>query len=251
MNNKTLFSSISNTLFLLLTILIISFIWVNYYIHNFYLSLFSSFLIVCGFSIIYFSLKSFKNKKVNQKNKLKLKHEELKTTLIFNTNSVNSIIISKLFNYNKLTPTEKQNQFTYNDQDIFILLYKEKITEEDIIGTLKTRINNSVKIFCIEYTCNIAINKIDIEIIDLSQIENQLNINPIKIEPITLKKTPKLSLFQYLCIIFNKTKSRGYFGFGLLLILTSLFSPYYTYYLIIGTLLLLVSIYSRFNKKFN
>lgn len=251
--NQTHLSRISNNIFIIFAIFSLIFIWLNYYLRNLTLSLYSSIVIVLFFCVIYYPIKFRINKKNNSKQNTLLNKENLKTQLLFNKISENIELISKAFNLVDLTPTQDNNHFLANNsEDIFLIFNKEMITEEDITSAIKNRENDNVTIFCISATKFVELNSLTIKIIELRDIYKKLDEKKIKIyNNINIKKSTKLRAFDYFCIILCKERSRGYLGFGLLLIFSSLFTIYHTYYIVIGTVLILLSIYTRFNKRFN
>ena len=251
--NKTIISKISNNIFLLLTILILSFIWINYYIRNLYVSLMSAIIVLAFFCIIYYPIRIFLNRKKTSSKYSTLQKTDLKTQLLLGTYLENIKLISKIFSLGILTQTENNNHYiSSNNEDIFLLFNSENITEQDIIQSVKLRKSDFVKVFCINTPSFPRIKNLQISVYDLDKILDEINKNNLTIDKnVVLEKTAKLSLKDYLCIIFCNKRSKGYFCFGFLLLFSSLFTPYHTYYIIIGTIMLIVSIFSRFNKIFN
>lgn len=252
MNTKTRFSKISNSIFLFITVLVTTFIWLNYYLHNFRLSLLSA-VIICAVAIIIYAIfqyysynKSKANMTANQT------RETLKNYLQYSTHTQNLKTILQLFDLD-ITKTIDTNHYLTNEQDIYIYFDRESLTPEDINKIIKNRQRDNITVFTFS---KIQLNQlpdcISITIIDLSVIFQNFTNNSLQqnINIYNIKK-PKFSLKHYLCIILSKERSRHYFHFGLLLIFTSLFTPYHIYYIVSGTILLLLSIYSRFNTKFN
>lgn len=247
---KTLLSQISNYCLLLIVITILSFIWINYYVRNLKISLVSSIIILITFCIIYFpTISIFNSKNFKKKERLK-KITQLKNELIFGSALDNAKIISKYLNI-ELIPTKNPNHYKHNNQDVFIAFEKNIITEEDIIKILKSRTSNNITIYCIEKDYNINIESINLNIITIDKIQSFIIKDNKFTSMYQPKKSAKFTAKDYICIILNKNRSKSYFGFGLLLIISSLFTIYHIYYIIMGTILLILSIFSRFNIFFN
>lgn len=249
------FSKFSNLIFLSISTFVLSFIWINYYIKNIKYSFISSIIIALCFFTIYIVFKYYQSRiylKTQNKHK---KIEELKLYFLYSNYEKLIDTLLKVYNINNLTKTNNENHYidNINKNDIYFMFDKETICTEDIISVYKTKIYNDISIYCINATSNYPeITNVNLKLINLEQINKKIIENNIDIKnTIQLKKKPKLSLKELLCIILNKRKSKGYFLWGLALIVISGFTPYYIYYNIIGSTLLLLSLYSRFNKKFN
>lgn len=252
MNTKTYLSKISNSIFLISSSLILSFIWLNYYLHNFKLSLISSILISLVISIVYFSIRQYKA----QKSKTKLSNSKLKenliNTLMYSSFKDNIELTCELFNISQGQKIDNYHIIS-DKMDIFICYDKEKLDSHDILSFIKSRYYDNIKIFCIHCTESInTLKNISIEIFPIDDFLQKASAkNHTILQASNIINKPKLGLKNYLCIILSKDRSKGYFSFGLLLLVSSLFTIYRTYYIIMGTILLLLSIYSRFNSKFN
>lgn len=252
MHQKTQLSKISNTIFLILSILILSFIWLNYYLHNIRLSIISSLIVISAFCIAYFSIRTYTQRKLKSKNQIIKDKEDIRTTLIFSSFQDNLNLIKNLFNIEIIKRVD-DNHYLSQDKDIFIFLVNHKLLDEDILKIIKSRQFNNIEIYTIQNPSIMPLPEdITLRTITFDEIyEKLLNSSSIKIDISIFKKTPKLSLKNYICIILKKERSRGYFSFGILILFSSLFTIYQTYYIVIGTLLILLSLYSRFNNKYN
>lgn len=248
------FSKVSNLIFLTFCTFLISFIWLNNYISNIRLTFISSIIIALFFCVTYLVFKHFQNKIYTLNKKQKLSIEDLKTHLLFSNYQDVIEVIKNAFNLNNLIKLGINHYLDNNtNTDIFLLFEKETISYDDYIYIYKNRINNHLRIFCINNTPNHPeLENTTIEVFNLNQISKALqNNNSTIINYAKFKNKPKLNLKSLLSITLNKTRSRNYFLFGLLIIFTSIYTPYYIYYIIIGTILLLISLYSRFNSRFN
>ncbi len=82
-------------------------------------------------------------------------------------------------------------------------------------------------------------------------VANALGSN-VKIEnKIEFKETKKLKLIELKNIVFNRSRAKGYFLSGFILLFTSLFYPYGLYYQIFASILFCLSLFSFYNKKYN
>ena len=249
------FSKLSNLIFLTFTTFALSFIWINYYIKSIKYAFISSIIIALCFFTLYIVFKYYQNKiYIKVKNKHS-KIEELKLYFLYSNYKELINTLQKIFNLNNLTKTEKPNHYidNINNKDIYFMFDKENMCSDDIINIYKTKNCNNIDIYCINTTDNYTeLENINLNIINLEKINTTLIEKNIKFNStILLKKKPKLSAKEVLRIILNKNKSRSYFLWGFALIIISVFTPYYLYYNITGSSLLLLSLYSRFNKQFN
>lgn len=249
---QTLFSKISNNVFLIITIFTLTLIWINYYIHNLTTSILASTIIIICVCIVIYSYKYITQKKAKSINLINNEKDILKNHMIFSSNWENFQTISSVFALNEATPTNEKNHYTTPEKDIFILLNSENISKESIENCLKNREHNKLDIYCTNCSEVPLIDNLEINIITFDEIFEKIHSsNNQPFQYYRLLKTPKLRLSSILRIILSKDRSRGYLGFGILVMISSLFSPFHNYYIIIGTMLLLLAIYSRFNKHFN
>ena len=249
------FSKISNLIFLTATTFIISFIWINYYIKSIKYSFISSLIISLCFFTIYLVFKYYQNRIYSNTLDINKKTENLKFYLLYSNYKEIKHTISSAYKLNDLISTKDLNHYIDSKykKDIYFIFNKETIDKEDIISVYKTRIYNDIEIFCIDQISEYPlIEDININCHNLLDIKSKIIENDVNIiNTIQLKKTAKPTIKSILCIIFNKSKSKQYFFWGLTLIIISGFTAFYVYYNIIGSILLLLSLYSRFNKKFN
>lgn len=250
---KTIISKISNIIFLISTILVLSFIWINYYLRNMNNSIVVSILITIIFCFIYFPIKATLNMKKNSEHNIESEKNATKTQLLLSNDSIVSSILLDAFNINATQDNSSQHYVDINNEvDVFFLFNSQILNEEDIIRVYKTKHFNHIKIFCIEKINFPQDKNCTFEILELNEIYNALKQQNI-VFPTTynIKNKPKLSLKLILCTLFNSKKSKGYFWFGLMLIFSSLFTPFQIYYIVSGTILILIAVFSRFNKIYN
>ena len=249
---KTKLSLISNTLFLNFSIFLLTFIWVNFYTRDLALALFLGLIFSVIFTIFYILFIKNKISKENTLKKDKHSYEEIKNHFLF-SNYINlSKTICEIFSITPQSISKNYSHIVSHNCDIYLSFNKEDIQNEDIIELLKEYRYNQIKIFCISHKVNLQIENIDIELITLDDIIKKMNEINYHIDGIIkIKSKPQITLKYILNISFNKARSKNYFWLGLLLIFSSLFTPFTIYYTIFGSLLIVASIYSRFNTKFN
>lgn len=252
-SKKSVFSQISNFIFIISIIFILSFIWINFYLRNIQNSFSCAIIISVTAIIILTPIKiSIEKKQVNSLSK-KNTTKYLKDQLIFGNDRINIKSLCTAFNINNLSTTNTENHYIdhASKTDYFFLFNSEMLSDSDFIFVSKNKLYNNIQIYCID-SPNFSINDINISINRISDIEKTLKQTNIIInQNIKPNLKAKISLKDVLCVIFNKKQSRSYFWFGIMLIFSSLFSLYSTYYIISGTILILLSIFARFNKKFN
>lgn len=251
MVKKTKFSQISNVIFLTTSIFILFFIWVNYYTRNLSQSILSAILVTITFLILY----TVWNKvKINRHQKNLSKTARLDTlcnTLLYEKSDIiNQQIIDQLF---PNTPFQKLSSTHYliDNQDVFFCFDANPITISQITTFIQNRVTDNLIVFCIRYNKDLPLpSNISVSIYTADNIIDKIE-SPLTNKFINIQNKPKLRLKDILCVVCNSSKSKGYLGFGTLLIISSLFTPFSTYYIITGTILIIMSIFSRFNKIFN
>ncbi len=248
----TKLSKISNAIFLIFTLFMLSFIWTQYYFKNLNLSLIISIPISLAIYLSYFPIKRYIDKSKEKKKKIKQSREELILSLSLGKENIINKHLLNIFEYANITQLTPNHYLLANEKDIVFSFQKEILDQETYNRIIRKSITCSITIFCIKSKVSYTPKDIDIEVIDIDKIYQKVTQNnvsfPTKVE---LKKQPKYRLKDILCIVFNRSKSLKYFYTSLLIIFASLFTPFTNYYIIISTLLLIASIYSRFNSRFN
>lgn len=250
---QTYLSRISNTLFLIGIVFFINLIWINYYLKNINKSIISSIIISLTFCLVFFIIKKIATNKKRNKINASSNIENLKKQLLFGKDNKIITHLCKAFEIIDLTSINN-NHFVDNKNkiDYYFMFFTPIINENDMVYIIKNAEYKNIKVFCIDTPQFPSITNYTIEVFDTKKISKKLKEQNIFIDNyINIQKKPKLSINDVMCVVFNRKQSKQYFLFGIMLIFTSLFSPYIIYYNIVGTLLLLLSLYSRFNKKFN
>lgn len=248
----TKLSKISNVIFLIFTLFVLSFIWTQFYFKNLNLSLIISIPISLAIYLSYYPIKKYIEKTKEQKNKLKQSREELILNLCLGKEDIINEYLLKVFEYTNITKLTPNHYQLDSKKEIVFSFQKESLDQETYNDIIRKRTTDNIVIFCIKSNVLYSPKDINIEVIDIDKIYPKLAKTdtsfPVKTE---LKKQPKYRLKDVLCIVFNKSKANKYFYTALLIIFTSLFTPFTNYYIIISTILIIASIYSRFNTRFN
>ena len=248
---KTKLSLISNTLFLSFSIFLLTFIWINFYTRNLSLSLFLGFVFTIIFTIFYIVFLSNKINKEKTNKSLTQHYETIKNHLLLSKYDDIKNLIFSLYNITELHQISP-NHYTSKNKDIFLFYENEILEKQSLITILKNRTSQAIDIYCVNYNINIEIENVTINYITIDDIIDKINRLQIEIQNLTqYKNKHKIKLIDILHIILNKQRSKNYLFYGFLLIFTSLFTPFTIYYSIFGTILISVSLYSRFNYRFN
>ena len=246
----TKFSKISNAIFLIISIFLLFFIWCNHYIKNIKTSLFSSIIFILSFLIIVLPINRVLNHKKSAKNLQKKKIEITINNLLFSSNDQILSLFQNILKYNSANIIS-QNHIYLDNKDIFFLFAEETPTEQDILSALKCRQSNIVEIYCINQPSNFRFFcDINIQFVDITTIQQLFDDHNIVFNENKSKKS-KIRFNDILRTIFSKEKSRTYFNFGILILLSSMFTPYNIYYIVMSTILIIASIFCRFNTIFN
>lgn len=247
MNTKTTkLSKISNTLFLSSIIFCLFFLWCNYYTKNLKLSLISSIIVFFAFLIIYIPIKlAVSQKKTNKKKEIE-KFDNFKLQLQYSKSSNILKLIEKELNINNYQKISDNHFFVNNSFDIYI--YTSVHTPVENI--IQNRISDNIYILCLEkISIPVHINNINITILDSVYLFKLLDSDiPNTLDKVITIKKPKYRLKDIVCIVLCREKSRNYFWLGVLLLFSSLFTPFSTYYIIFATILFILSLISRFNS---
>lgn len=249
--SKTALSKISNSIFFISSIFILSFIWINFYIKNMQKSIIISIIITLATCICIYPIKKYLYNKKFRTHQQNFSIDYLKTQLLFGNDNEIISILCKAFLLDNLEPISK-NHYKTDNEDIFFFFSNHTISEQDIVHIYKNKTSQIIKVFCISSSLVPTSNNIQIQFINAMEIYKQLELSQYKIDfNITFSNKSKPTKKEILNTIFNANKSKNYFLFGLFIIFTSLFSPYQTYYIIVGSILILTSLFAKFNKKFN
>lgn len=242
-----------DTLFLCLVVDVIIFVWINKLTKNAFFS-----ILICNIISIllfYFIFLHFlkKHKLAKIKNSDIKKLEIILTNLAFSTNKKYNNFFERLLNAKHIDGYIFANEKSYfyintktalDATDFLIANNYYKSTKSNIplcfIGSnFSESFNNMVNSSPTKYLC---FKSSDL----LSVIKNSNTLNDYYVSNNT---SLKLKIKSKIPLILSRKNFKSYFFSGLSLITFSLFIPYSIYYLVIGTLLLILSLLTLFSKK--
>ena len=250
---KTTFSEISNTLFIIFVLFLISFLWCNFYIRNLKNSLICSIIIILGFSIFYIPHKIKKHKKSKSCLENIEKDSYYKAQLLLSDNKDILNFITKLYNYKNIEHITDNHIIVNENLDIYIAYSENALTNDDIYNIYKNSKCTEIKVFTnTKPNQTIKILGKQLEFIDYQSLLSKCKETKTFFDNnINVEKKQKYKLKDTLCIVLGKERSKSYLLSGLLILFSSMFTPYNVYYVIISTILLALSVFSKFNTLFN
>lgn len=248
--------------FRIVVIFLICFVWCRYFINNLWISLIITAILTLS---IDFLIKFVLNKK-NKKQKAKIDEQE---TI---QNYINSFIFSDdsfCVNFFSELAKQKHNvikkskfiqiEHTCNRVILYPYFVYRDFNVDDLICIL-----NKVKslypakiVICTNKIDPLALklsSKLPIKTIILDAIDtyNSLLVKYNYYPPLTkLSDTSKPTMKYFLSYALNKKRTKGYFIASLFLLFSSFLVPYKIYYVIMSSILLMLSFISYINPKFN
>lgn len=249
---KSIFSEISNTIFLVFTLFLITFLWCNFYLRNFSHSLICSAIIILTFSLIYIPHKINKYKKNKYTTAETDKKNYYKNQLLLSNNKEIINFITNLYEYKNIEFLSDNHAFTDN-KDIFICFNEEELTNSKIYDFFKQSVSNDIYVYSLNKpNFSLKINNKKISYYNFSDLMTKCKEkNTFFDNNIIIEKKTKLRVKDVLCIVLGKERSKSYLYLGSLILFSSLFTPYNIYYIVISSILFILSIFSKFNKFFN
>lgn len=260
--SKYKFVNLIDKLFVTVSIFLIIYAWVNFYLRDLWVTFGLSliFTFACVFLLFYFvgkkQTKIYKNKKLN---------EDINTQfLVFKltSKSKKQELLKQILEIdNQILPDEKHLMFIQNNQKHLVIIATayDKLDNNILFNLLDEYGNVDADVF--DIFCNDVANNILTNIYKNKKInfvtkniiyENyflKYNIYPDKTN-INLNST-KLKFKEILKMFFVEKKAKSYFFCGLILIFSSIILPYHYYYIIVGSILLLFAIICKLLPKFN
>ncbi len=248
--------------FRILIIFLACFVWCRYFINNIWLSLVVT--IICTI-LIDLSINIIRNKKQKKKSVLKEEDEKIQqyiNTFIF---SEDSYSINFFYELAKLKhQAQKKSKFIeifHTNKKIILFpyfIYRDFNTDDLVLIYNQIKKETSTRLV-------ICTNKVDsntiklaqklpleIYVLDGNQIYEKLLTKYNYFPPLTkLKSEAKLEFKDLISYALNKKRTKGYFIASVVLLLSSFFVPYKIYYVIMSTILLVLSLISFSNPKYN
>ena len=227
--------------------------WCNFQIKNLKITLYCSIIFIIAFTIIYTIIARHRYKKSSISSAEKAKTETLINNLLYQSENNIAELFEQLLELKNLIKISNNHYYNHNHKkDIYLLFHNNIITQQEIIEYIKSRKSDSIDIYCINFEFNLAFENLNIEFHNIDHILKLTTDNEICFNyDVNIKNKPKYSIKSILCIVLSKSKSKSYFWLAILLLLTSIITPYNHYYSIVATFLFILSIFSRFNPFFN
>ena len=247
-------------LFISISIFLIIYAWINFYVRNLWTTFFLSliFSAACVFVLYYFLNKKQEKVELGKKNTdemnksflvFRLTPRKQKMELLYN-------LLSKEFN------TKLDNGIlTYIKDEkkhlVIVATHIERISENDLINLVDEFLDIDVDV--IDIICNDVnpnINSkifIDKKIIFITKQKLYLDyFSKYQIFPDNSKIDTSITKLRFKDILNNMfipQKAKSYFFCGLILIFSSIILPYHIYYIVFGSLLLIFSILCKILPK--
>lgn len=247
-------------LFISISIFLIIYAWINFYVRNLWTTFFLSliFSAACVFVLYYFLNKKQEKVELGKKNTdemnksflvFRLTTRKQKMELLYN-------LLSKEFN------TKLDNGIlTYIKDEkkhlVIVATHIERISENDLINLVDEFLDIDVDV--IDIICNDVnpnINSkifVDKKIIFITKQKLYLDyFSKYQIFPDNSKIDTSITKLRFKDILNNMfipQKAKSYFFCGLILIFSSIILPYHIYYIVFGSLLLIFSILCKILPK--
>ncbi|MEG1528619.1 MAG: hypothetical protein RR248_05895 [Clostridia bacterium] len=244
----------SNTLLISIGLFFLLFTWFYFYTVVAWLSALCAGVVSMVFAVIFYKLSSISNKKELSK-KQKQEKTALSTYLALNECD----FFKQIYIKSGYAVEEIENDFIATKQEKILICQRfeiEQLSPTKVAGCIKLSKKveaNKVVIFCstasaqtlsfVKANQNICVIVLLEEVYTLLKTHNMLPELDKKI-----KITQKNAL---LCNLFTRTKARFYFISSVGLVATSFLSFFPIYALISSTILFLMGLYAKFNKKYN
>jgi len=255
--SKFKFINLVDYVFLLFTIFLIVFAWVQYFVRNILFSfLISAFITLAIMWIIgWFKCK----KRTLSQNQI----EENKSLSLFKL-AIQTLPNSKLTSLIKLLlPIDIQIKTSKGDilfekeniSHLITFQFAEDLTESKLLEIIKQKSATHLTIIGTNFnpevqTLSKAFTNKTIELISLEQLFKICNNKNIKLDTSNIDiNNPKTSIKELFKNSLSRNKSKGYFISGLVLLFTSLIIPYKVYYVMFSSILFVLSILCRFKPK--
>lgn len=243
-------------------IFLICFVWCRYFVSNLFLSLFLTIILTTLIEVAYRFFMKAKNKKNNFKTEQAEQIEEYINSFVF---LENSYAVNFFYNLSKInhSATKKSNYIIIQNEHSKIILFPYFLYRDLNVDDLISIYNKAKKeiptriIICTNKIENNAIklsHKLQIETFILDGIQTyeklikKYNYFPIKTK---LKSLPKITFKDLCSYALNKKRTKGYLITSILLLFSSFIVPYKIYYVVMSSLLLIFSLISFTNPKYN
>ena len=261
-----------NMIFRISLIFLICLIWFRYFIDNFWLSFVYTILTTIIIEIgLHFFLRGRKEKEL-MKAKDEARAEQIATTFAFNHEESLNFFYALAKSRHKSTKRSKYVLIEHAQTDenenkkifktvLFPAFSLSNFMPQDLVEILSKlkKVEFSKLVICAKdvsreaITLSKQIENIDIIILDKKDCYNKL-LKPYNMFPenlTTLKTSTKMKIKELVAFSLNKKRSRGYFFASIVLLISSFIFRMNLYYVIMSTILLLLSLISFILPKYN
>ena len=240
--------NIVDLIFIALATLLIIFAWVQFFVKNILLSLFISVILSIAILLV---VNYFKSKKQQKKQALFASQTKfLKFKLAIQTMSnVNLIKLVKKLIPSPATTTTKGDIRFIKDEVMYLVtfFYCYELTSAKLMDLIKTKNCFHLVVFCSTFSkdaeqISASFKNKHITLISLEQLYSLCDKKGIEVDlsNINLSKS-KATISTALKGILSRHNSKGYFISGLVILFTSLLIPYRIYYVIVSSILFVLS----------
>lgn len=248
------FISIFDCLFLIFVILFITFAWVQFFVKQIFLSLFISLMLTLS---VIFVLRWLRIKKVGQNKILQEKQSNFtKFKLAIQTlpKAQLTTLIKKLIPARYYSKTNK-GDITFIKNNLYHTItcyFSNELTEAKLLELIKSKTADVLIVLCSSFTkdaqlISTSFNNIKIELLTIEQLYDIFIKNNIEIDTSNINfKSSHKTIKDVLKNIVSRDKSKKYFVTGLILLFTSLIVPFKIYYIVISSILFILSLFCRF-----
>ncbi len=247
-------------LFVTITIFLIIFAWINFYIQNLWITFVLSLIFssACVFVLYYFLDKSQQKENIKKDSISKINDNFLYFRLLSHEKKLSLLNSILSLDYETSIINSTLTYSSVNKKHLVIIATNlEKIDQNELINLLSEY--SDIKIDCIDIICSDFDTNIntkifkdkEINLVNKTKLYNEffkqhdLYPNSDNID----KSINKLKFIDILRAVFAPRKAKSYFFCGLILIFSSIILPYNTYYIIVGSMLLLFSIICKIYPK--
>lgn len=242
-------------------IFLIIYAWINFFIRNLWATFLLSLIFTFASVYLLFFIATRKNKKaLANKNYHKDMEEKFLAFKISPLQEKLKLLNSIISKSHETHLTKKNLTFQKDNKkhQVIIAYQIEKLSNNDLINLLEQIENNIdvLQIFCNETQPPLntkILKEVEIEIISKKRLYDEYFL-PHSIYPDSSKLNTEKSTIKLKEILKNfitPSKAKSYFLCGLILIFSSIILPYHYYYLIFGTILLILSIVCKLQPLFN
>lgn len=216
-------------------------------------------MVVC--SIVHLCLTKKGETQIKQKNQQKLA-ENISQYLLFSTKQETLKIFENVLKKKNCEYTKKTNFICFNDNALYPVYTKTKCDDNDIlecIVKLNTAKISATNIIILAKTFTDDAIKFSKTLSQKVILMNEYQTYELFFKPVNFivenKSQKKLSFKQksrnLIDIAFNKKRFKNYMISALIVFIGSYFMRYNIYYLIMSTILIILALFSYFNKPFN